>query len=1483
MIPILLAACLVAPPQNDVVVLKHATKHETTLGPNDPVLEGIGPSKTFRYELEAEDSVLFVWAAADEADLVVLAKPEELSGAAALLSGKKPQKTFEDDDSGGGSTPFLCLERKGGGTFTIQVAAKRPAIDTPLTLHCFEARETSATRAAAAAARSIMQESQRLVEAGELDAARKALAEALPEMLKTNGAELSDALHEAAWDLGEASYRLGDLPTTRDAWARAHQWRSRTLPEDHPVLRGARWNLAVTFYTLGDLQGARALQERVLEVLSRTLPEDHFDLQAARRNLAITLEALGDLQGARALQERVLEVLSRTLPEDHPDLQTARGNLALTLSALGDLEGARALFERVLEVRSRTLPEDHFDLQTARGNLALTLSALGDLEGARALFERVLEVRSRTLPEDHFDLRATRGSLAITLEALGDLEGARALQERVLEVLSRTLPEDHPDLQKARQNLALTILALGDLEGARTLFERVLEVRSRTLPEDHPDLQWARGNLAVTIGALGDLEGARALQERVLEVLTRTLPEDHFDLQKARQNLANALKALGDFEGARALQERVLEVRSRTLPGDHPDLQWARGNLALTIRALGDLPGARALQEQALEVLSRTLPDDHYDLQVARGNLAGTIEDFGDLQGARVLRERVLEVFSRTLRVDHPELQKARLNLASTLFDLGDLPGARALEEQVLEVRSRTLPGDHPKLQKARLNLAITIRALGDLPGARALQEQALEVLSRTLPGDHPDLQLARENLACTLYDLGDRPGAHALFEQVLEARSRTLPGDHLDLQTARLNLANTIGALGDLQGARALEEQVLEVVSLTLPGDHSELQRARGNLAGTLSALGDLSGARALQEQVLEVRSRTLPGDHPDLQQARTSLARSRALTGDAKMSQELARELALTTSRKGLSLDSILEKQLVGERSVCTTLSIASGAGAFEADAEGERLSFSMCEAVRGVEASAARLQRSLGADADAWVLRSAIVRTSRKLNELAGSRSESHSRFADLARERDRLRRELIGRLEETGADRVLPELEASAIAGRLSPNEAAVAYWRYHRWEIDPETRERTTTASYLAWVLRPEGELRRIELGPAVAIEDAIDAWRRGLGAPVRGITRKRTLAKDQDELAQKVRSLIVDPILAHVGDSQRLWIAPSEAIHLVPVDALPDAKGLLGDRFEIVQLGALSELTIKSPETLLAPSVLALGGIRYDGEAEPFVRVEPKIAAAREVDSKALASSRGASESTLRGQRGEAYAWTFGFLPGTRAEAEVVEEYFLQAFEESDAPEPTILTRARASRDAFEALAPKHRYIHLATHGWFAPESVASTADDRVIDERMNLMAFTLRDQVIGLAPSLLCGLAFAGANGEADKHGRVRGVMTAEEIGAMDLTGVELCVLSACETNVGLRRGGQGIASLQTALHAAGVRTAITSLWKVDDHATLELMTEFYRRLWILKEPKAKALWNAKRKLREQLDGEGKPIYSIRDWAGWVLSGDPD
>ena len=145
------------------------------------------------------------------------------------------------------------------------------------------------------------------------------------------------------------------------------------------------------------------------------------------------------------------------------------------------------------------------------------------------------------------------------------------------------------------------------------------------------------------------------------------------------------------------------------------------------------------------------------------------------------------------------------------------------------------------------------------------------------------------------------------------------------------------------------------------------------------------------------------------------------------------------------------------------------------------------------------------------------------------------------------------------------------------------------------------------------------------------------------------------------------------------------------------------------------------------------------------------------------------------------------------------------------------------------------------------------------------------------------MSPMLLCGLALAGANRPEDELGRAPRLLTAEEIATLDLSRCKLAVLSACDTHVGERRAGQGVASLQKALQMARARSVITSLWRVPDEATKELMLAFYRRMWVEKKPKRRALSEAKKKLRDAKNERGDPKYTTREWAAWVLTGDPD
>lgn len=114
-------------------------------------------------------------------------------------------------------------------------------------------------------------------------------------------------------------------------------------------------------------------------------------------------------------------------------------------------------------------------------------------------------------------------------------------------------------------------------------------------------------------------------------------------------------------------------------------------------------------------------------------------------------------------------------------------------------------------------------------------------------------------------------------------------------------------------------------------------------------------------------------------------------------------------------------------------------------------------------------------------------------------------------------------------------------------------------------------------------------------------------------------------------------------------------------------------------------------------------------------------------------------------------------------------------------------------------------------------------------------------------------------------------------GALFAREIYGLPLAGVDLAVLSACETERGPDVRGEGVQGFSRALLAAGARRAVTTLWRVPDGPTATLMAAFYREVQAGAALDA-ALATAKRTLRDD-PAFAHPHY----WAAFVLTGATD
>jgi CHAT domain-containing protein/Tfp pilus assembly protein PilF len=108
------------------------------------------------------------------------------------------------------------------------------------------------------------------------------------------------------------------------------------------------------------------------------------------------------------------------------------------------------------------------------------------------------------------------------------------------------------------------------------------------------------------------------------------------------------------------------------------------------------------------------------------------------------------------------------------------------------------------------------------------------------------------------------------------------------------------------------------------------------------------------------------------------------------------------------------------------------------------------------------------------------------------------------------------------------------------------------------------------------------------------------------------------------------------------------------------------------------------------------------------------------------------------------------------------------------------------------------------------------------------------------------------------------------------EILSDLDLTGVNLVVLAACQSAVGKGSDGDDVVGLTRALLYAGTPGVISTLWDIGDNAAAALMNHFYCRL-LNGDSAADALRHAQ---LQMLHGE---YPDPRHWAAFTLNGNPE
>jgi CHAT domain-containing protein/tetratricopeptide (TPR) repeat protein len=808
---------------------------------------------------------------------------------------------------------------------------------------------------------------------------------------------------------------------------------------------------------------------------------------------------------------------------------------------------------------------------------------------------------------------------------------------------------------------------------------------------------------------------------------------------------------------------------------------------------------------------------------------------------------------------------------------------AEALLQQAVQIRRKTLRERDPQYAQSVDNLARLYCSMGEYAKAERLYLEALAVRKAAFGEEHRDYAASLHNLASLYLSIGKYAKAEPLLRQALEINKKVLGERHIDVALGLNNLAGAYYQMGEYAKAEPLFQQALQIERETVGEQHSLYATSLNHLAVLYHSTGEYAKAESLYQEALRIVGKMQGEQHLDNASILNNLAELYELVGERGRAADLAIRAARIKLRAATQIAMAMSEaqaiNFVNERLGPPDV-LLSVAGSQHAEELYEQVWARHGLVQQCVGRRQRQLQRIQAPEVRQKYQEYLATRQSLAALIVAPASPDLRQseaalrRLKELGDKKERLEGQLAAELPEFRRQLENSRRGHKELLAQLRDGVVLIDLLSHHDFhEQVPNKLGRTgpgATSRYTAFLLSRNKPVSRIEIGPTGPIDQAITAWR----ADPDGATAAS---------APVLGRLLWEPIeKALPPGTQTVYLCPDGNLARLPWVALPGGSpgGVLLDDYALAVVPSgqflLEQLTAAS-STDDAGRLLAVGGVSYD--AEPH----HATAAAAALAMRSVAVGGGTMPwGPLSGSAREVAE-----LAGNRPRVELI--------------------GAEASTSCVLEELPNARWAHFATHGFFADKQFRSAQQFLEVAFEEPTGLFGERRTVAGRNPLVLSGLVLAGANRprQKDELGLPQGdggILTAEAIAGLDLSKLELAVLSACETGLGDVAGGEGVFGLQRAFHLAGARNVVASLWKVDDRATAALMKFFYKNLWQKNLPPIEALRQAQLYLYHHPDeaadpatrglGPAKPLPDggarppsrrttpTRQWAGFVLSG---
>ena len=1163
-------------------------------------------------------------------------------------------------------------------------------------------------------------------------------------------------------------------------------------------------------------------------------------------NLASYNVSKGNYNEAIRLGSVEIEIREKVFGKEHPSYIESLRDLTRYYSTIGNYTKTIQLLTELISVLKITIGSENKEYATSLSELALYHAYIGNYSEAVKFEKEALEIKKKLFGTENFDYAQSVNNLAGYYADVGNYTDAVILGKDAVRIKKKVLGTEHPEYALSLRNLALYFSDSGNYLEAIRLGTEALEIRKRLLGTEHPDYAISLNDLAEYNSKIGKYAEAIKLETEVMEFRKRVLGADHPDYAISLSNLATYNSRLGNHAEAITLETEAMEIRKRVLGTEHLDYALSLSNLATYNSGLGNYSEAIRLGTETIDICKRFLGTEHILYATSLSNLAIYNSDLGNYSEAIRLGTEAVKISKSVLGTEHSLFATSLSNLALYNAYLGNYSEAIRLGTGAMEIRKKVLGTEHPDFAISLGNLATYNSRLGNNSEAIRIGTEAMETHKKIFGTEHPDYATYLYNLSTYNSNNGNYSEAIRLGTEALEIRKRLLGIDHPDYAILLSSLATYNSNIGNYAKSIRLGTEAMEILKRVFGTEHPYFALSLGNLAASNSNIGNFSEAIKLESEAMRILKRVFGNEHPDYAKSLNNLTIDYYCLGSYEKAYNYLTQQVETSNN--YILKNLGELSFNYQKSLWTTqfshtyfITFPNLVSKYTNKESISELYNNTCLFAKGILLNTGIEMRKL-------ILESRDSSLIHKYNTLSTNINIYNKLIEKPIKER----------FMNTDSLNSLIQKQEMELALESKP------YGDYTRnLNITWKDVQRNLGKGDIAIEL-----LDYPIVGTSSKIYIALTV-KKGYDSPhmvtLFEENQLKAISEDVYYTQTDVSDLVWKPLKAELKDVKNIYFAPSGELHRIGIEYLPISKmGNISDIYTLHRLSSTRQLALIQDETEGKNTIL-YGGINYDEKSSKMLTDSASVEVEENIKRSAFSRSNVDSLS-LRS--------SYDYLEGTKIEADMI------AADMKRCRIPYIYyTGMDGTEESFKQLdGTKPKAMHIATHGFFLTEKEAEKSQfarskKEIFTERYNRVGLSMEDKSMTRT-----GLLFSGCN-HAIQHEQIPeseedGILTAKEISLLDLRGLDLVVLSACQTGLGDIISGEGVFGLQRGFKKAGAKTILMSLDKVDDEATRILMVEFYRNLMKGK-TKRQSLQDAQQYLRKVNNGK---YDDPKFWASFIM-----